>query len=194
MPPESATVRRIRIVGTSGSGKTHLARQAAGTLEVAHLELDSVFWDAGWTRRDPDQAREIVRRFAADNPTGWVADGNWTSLLEGLLDPGTAGGADAMVWIDQPRRVVMWRVITRTLRRGIRREQLWHGNRERLSSWLRWNPEENIIRWAWTSYPRVRERMLGRIAAGEQIIRLRGQREVDAWLASLAENRRAVER
>ncbi|MGV9194308.1 toxin [Microbacterium sp. MC2] len=193
MSLDPAAARRIRIVGTSGSGKTHLASQAARTLGVAHLELDSVFWDAGWTRRDPDQAREIVRRFAAGNPDGWVADGNWTSLLAGLLDPGTAGGADAMVWIDHPRRVVMWRVITRTLRRGIHHEELWHGNRERPSSWLRWDPEENIVRWAWTSYPRVRERMLARIAAGERIIRLRGQREVDAWLASLAENRRSVE-
>lgn len=193
MPLDPAAVRRIRIVGTSGSGKTRLAAQVSQALDVPHLELDAVFWDAGWTRRNPDQAHEIVGRFAADSPEGWVADGNWTSLLEGLLDPGTPGGADALVWIDHPRRVVMWRVITRTLRRGIRREELWHGNRERVSTWLRWDPEENIVRWAWTSYPRVRERMLGRIAAGDAVLRLRGQREVDAWLAALRENRRSVE-
>ncbi|GAA3911250.1 toxin [Microbacterium invictum] len=194
MPPAGPAPRRLRIVGTSGSGKTSLGRQVAGILGVPHLELDAVFWDAGWTRRDPDDARAIVRRFAEDNPDGWVADGNWTSLLDGLLDPGTPGGADAMVWVDHPRRVVMWRVITRTVRRGIHREELWHGNRERISTWLRWNPEENIIRWAWTSYARVQQRMRDRIDAGDRIIHLRGQREVDAWLASLAENRRTVER
>lgn len=185
-------MRRLRIVGTSGSGKTRLGAQVAEALGVAHLELDAVFWDAGWTRRDPDEAREIVRRFAADSPDGWVADGNWTTALQGLLDPGTPGGADAMIWIDHARRVVMRRVILRTLRRGIRREEIWHGNRERVSGWFRWDPEENIVRWAWTSYPRVRQRMLERIAAGDPIVRLRGQREVDAWLASLSEIGRNV--
>lgn len=194
MPESVAPLRRLRIVGTSGSGKTSLGRRAAAAMGVPHLELDAVFWDAGWTRRDPDVAREMVRRFAAENTDGWVADGNWTNLMQGLLDPGTPGGADALVWIDHPRRVVMRRVVVRTLRRGIRREELWHGNRERVADWFRWQPEENIVRWAWTSYPRVRDRMLRRIAAGDPIVRLRGQHEVDAWLASLSEIRRNVER
>jgi hypothetical protein len=58
-------------------------------------------------------------------------------------------------------------------------------------------PEEasgchNIMRWAWTSHPRVRARMLRRIAAGEPVVRLRGQREVNAWLDALSEGARTV--
>ncbi len=79
----------------------------------------------------------------------------------------------------------MRRVIGRTIRRAVTREELWHGNRERPSSWLRWDPHENIVRWAWTDYPVKRERMLAAIAAGEPVIRLRGQCEVDTWLAAL---------
>ena len=79
----------------------------------------------------------------------------------------------------------MVRVIRRTLRRGIRREELWHGNRERPSTWMRRDPHENIVLWAWTQHPVVREWMLARVAAGEPIVRLRGQREVDAWLATV---------
>lgn len=177
--------RRIRVVGASGSGKSHLAQQVAARTGLPRLDLDAVFWDAGWTHRDLAEAQALVRAFASEHPGGWVADGNWSNRLEGLLEPGTPDGADVVVWIDHPRRVVMWRVITRTLRRGIRREELWHGNRERPSSWLRWDPRENIVRWAWTSYPRVRERMLARVAAGDPVVRLADQRAVDAWLASL---------
>jgi adenylate kinase family enzyme len=176
---------RLRIVGTSGAGKTTLARQVAARTGLPHLELDAVFWDAGWQRRDLDEALGIVREFAAAHPGGWVADGNWSTPLNGLLDPGTPGGADAVVWLDQPRAVVMRRVVGRTIRRGVLREQLWHGNRERMSDWLRWEPERNIMRWAWTSHPRTRARMLARIAAGEPIVRLQGQRDVDAWLSTL---------
>lgn len=107
--------------------------------------------------------------------------------MNGLLDPGTEGGADLVVWLDHPHRTVMRRIILRTMRRGILREELWHGNREHPSSWVKWDPQENVILWTWTGYSRVRKRMLARIASGEPVVRLRGQREVDAWLAALAD-------
>ncbi|GAA3029060.1 toxin [Microbacterium dextranolyticum] len=192
MPALPDPPRRIRIVGTSGSGKSHLAALVAARTGLPRLELDAVFWDAEWTRRDLDEARGLVRAFVAAHPEGWVTDGNWTSRLDGLLEPGTPGGADVIVWIDHPRRVVMRRVIVRTLRRGVTREVLWHGNRERPSSWLRWAPEKNILRWAWTNHPVMTALMRARIDAGDPVVRLRGQREVDAWLASLAARGRSV--
>lgn len=181
--------RRIRIVGTSGSGKSHLAERVAARTGLPRLDLDAVFWDRDWTQRDVAEARGLIHAFVAAHPEGWVADGNWTTRLEGLLDPGTPGGADVVVWIDHPRSVVMRRVVARTVRRGMLREELWHGNRERISSWVRWAPEENIMRWAWTAYPRIRARMLERMAAGEPIVHLDGQRAVDAWLSSLPADR-----
>ncbi|MGB4780303.1 toxin [Microbacterium sp.] len=193
MPEPVSAPRRFHIVGTSGSGKSHLAQQVAARTGLPRLDLDAVFWDANWTYRDLDEAHAIIRAFLDRHPDGWVADGNWTNRLGGLLDPGTPGGADALVWVDQPRPVVMRRVVARTFRRAVTREELWHGNRERLASWLRWAPEENIVRWAWTDYPRKRERMLQAIADGIPVVRLRGQREVDAWVASLPSGGRSVE-
>ena len=184
----------FRIVGNSGSGKSSLARELAADLELPRLELDAVFWDADWTYRDLDEAHELIRTFIAQHPDGWVIDGNWTSRLAGFLDPGTPGGADVTVWLDHSRSVVMSRVIRRTLSRGIRREELWHGNRERPSSWLNMNPDRNIILWAWTNYSVVRDRMTARMEAGEPIVRLRGQREVDVWRTRLVSlRRRSVE-
>lgn len=186
-PPsiDHSGARRLRIVGVSGSGKSTLARQAAERLGLPLLELDAVFWDAGWTQRDPDEARALVREFAAAHAEGWVVEGNWSSKLQGLLDPGTAGGADAFVWLDHSRPRVMRRLVGRTLRRGILREELWHGNRERPSTWFRANPDENIVRWAWVQHPIIRERTTRRIADGEPVIRLAGQQEVDDWLSTL---------
>lgn len=184
---------RLRIVGTSGSGKTRLAAQVAAVRGLPMLELDAVFWAEDWQQRDIEEARGLVRAFVDAHPEGWVVEGNWTSRLQGLLDPGTPGGADAFVWLDHPRRTVMRRVILRTLRRGIRREELWHGNRERPRTWLRWRPEDNIMRWAWTDHPVMARRMQGRVDAGVPVVRLRGQREVDAWLAALWADGRSVE-
>lgn len=190
--PAPAIPHRIRIVGVSGSGKSHLAQTLATRFGMPRLELDAVFWDAGWTFRDLDEAQEKVRAFVRDHPHSWVIDGNWTSKLDGLLEPGTADGPDLVVWLDHTKARVMSRIVRRTLRRGILREELWHGNRERPSSWLKRDPEENIMRWSWVQHPVIRLRMTERIADGWPIVRLSGQHEVDAWVSSLADEPRTV--
>jgi adenylate kinase family enzyme len=183
---DAATPRRIRVVGISGSGKSRLAAQIAEKRGLARLELDAVFWDANWTRRDLDEGRQLVRDFLDAHPEGWVIDGNWHSKVNDLLDPGAPGGADALVWLDHPRPVVMRRVISRTLARAVFRRELWHGNRERPSGWFSRDPHRNIMLWSWTQHEPTRQSMLELADSGWPIVRLSGQREVDAWLAALA--------
>lgn len=177
--------RRIRVMGVAGAGKSRSARDIASVTGLPMLELDAVFWGADWTMRDIEEGRGLVREFLASHPEGWVIDGNWTSRLEGLLDPGSPEGPDVVAWLDPPRRTVMRRVVSRTLRRGILREELWHGNRERPSTWLRSDPAENIMRWAWTQHGPMRDRMTERIAAGWPVVRLATQRDLLSFLRTL---------
>jgi adenylate kinase family enzyme len=173
-------VHRVRVVGTSGSGKTTFAGRLAGTLGVPHLELDAVFWDADWTFRDLAEAHALIRAFAAD-ADGWVADGNWRNRLDGLL-----ADADTIVWLDYPRRVVMWRVVRRTISRGLRRTELWHGNRENLANLLRLDADRNVVLWAWWSH--VANRTLYEALERSSpvlVVRLRSPRRAERWLATL---------
>lgn len=183
---DAATARRIRVVGISGSGKSRLAAQIAMATGLARLELDAVFWDADWTFRDLDAAHALVRDFQAAHAEGWVIDGNWLSRLDGMLDPGPDDGPDLVVWLDHPRRIVMKRIVARTFRRAVLRTELWHGNRERPSTWLSRDPKTNIMLLSWSHYAPLRERMLERMDSGWPIVRLSGQREVDGWLAGLS--------
>src|ERR1700730_13215403 len=53
---------RIVVVGTSGAGKTSLARRIAAQLQLPHIELEAINWQSEWrdlTRHDPG---EFVRR------------------------------------------------------------------------------------------------------------------------------------
>ncbi|WP_421733143.1 toxin [Cellulomonas sp.] len=177
----SEQLRRVRVVGTSGSGKTTFARRLAAVLDVPLLELDEVFWDAGWTKRDPEEARALIRQFVTASDRGWVTDGNWTTGTVGMLDD-----ADAFVWLDYPRRTVMPRVVRRTLRRGLLRTELWHGNREDLRSLLNADPDQNVVLWSWTSHARNRTRYTALAAESPiPVIRLRSPREANRWLATL---------
>ena len=67
------------------------------------------------------------------------------------------GRADTCVWLDLPRRVVMPRIIRRTLRRGLTREELWNRNRESVRYWFDRDPETNIILWSWKQVDVYRE-------------------------------------
>jgi adenylate kinase family enzyme len=176
----TAPLRRVRVVGTSGAGKTTFARRLAAALDAPHVELDEVFWGPGWTMRDAQEGRADVR--ARTRTDAWVADGNWANKLGDALDD-----ADAVVWLDYPRRVVMARVVRRTLWRGLTRRELWHGNRESLRNLVRRDPEENIVLWAWTSHARVRERYAALAdGPGPRVVRLTGPRAARRWLARQA--------
>lgn len=168
-------VRRVRVVGTSGSGKTTLARALAARLDVPLLELDAIFHHAGWRQAADEEFRADLRAFLAAAPDGWVVDGYYGTRVGPLLDD-----ADVVVWLDLPRRVVMGRVVRRTLGRLVVRRELWNGNRESWAGLVRRDPEHSIVLWAWTTHGPNRVRFAA--AADARWVRLTSRGQVRRWL------------
>lgn len=121
---------RILVVGTSGSGKTTLAAEIARQLGVPHIELDALHWLPGWVASPEPELRGLVADAAAGE--NWVADGNYSMVRDILWPRGTM-----VVWLNYSRRVVMWRVLQRTVRRALFRTPLFSGNRESLERFAR---------------------------------------------------------
>lgn len=147
-------MRRISVVGNSGSGKTTLARGLADGLGLAHVELDALFHGPGWTQPEPDVFRQRVADALDAATSGWVVCGNYSAVRSPVVWP----RADTVVVLDLPKGVVMRQVVGRTLRRVVRREVLWNGNREPWRNLYAWDPEQNIIRWSWTRHEVNRQR------------------------------------
>lgn len=139
------------MVGSSGSGKTALAAALAGCLGAAHIELDGIFHQAGWTELGADEFAARVRE-ATSSPS-WVVDGNYSTVRELVWQE-----ADTVVWLDLPFSQVMARIIRRTLERVVRRTELWNGNREPFSNMWSFNPETSIIAWTASRHQLVRRR------------------------------------
>jgi adenylate kinase family enzyme len=173
----AAAPLRIVVVGTSGAGKTTLARRLAARLGLPHIELDAINWQPGWrdlARHDPEL---FIRRVSeAVQTEAWVADGNY-----GMVRDQVWTRATHLVWLDYERRVIMARVIRRSVLRTVLQTELWAGNRERWRNFLR---PSHPIRWAWSTWRRRRRETEERLARPDHaslvVLRLRHPREAEA--------------
>jgi adenylate kinase family enzyme len=174
-------MQRIHVVGTSGSGKTMLAKQIAQQLQLPHVELDALHWEPNWTAADTNVFRERVER-ALQNDR-WVVDGNYSRVRDLIWNQ-----ADTIVWLDYPFWLVFCRIVWRTLRRGLTRQPLWNNNRESLAKGF---GRESMILWMLKTYQRRRQEYPAMLSQHQQshpqveIITLRSVRSTQKWLKSL---------
>jgi adenylate kinase family enzyme len=167
--------RRVLVAGTSGAGKTTLARLVAGALEVPRIELDALHHGPGWVPRPEFEAD--VERFSSG--PAWVTEFQYPAVRDLLLDR-----ADLFVWLDLPRPVVLRSVVRRTVVRRVRRTTLWNGNVEPpLRTFL--TDRDHIVRWAWRNHPtdRIRHGAVADRRPELPVVRLTSRPEVACWVA-----------
>lgn len=171
-------MQRIAVVGKTGSGKTTLARTLANRLNLEHIELDSIWWAPNWTNIPiPDFIAQVDQRTLAP---GWTVDGNYKRVRAS-----TWGRADTLVWLDYPLGLVLWRILSRTLRRSIAREVLWGKNVERLTDLF---GRESLLAYAVRTHRSHRIDYPALLQQPEyqhlHLVRLYTPQQTDAWLQS----------
>jgi adenylate kinase family enzyme len=155
-------MHRVSVVGTSCSGKTTIARRIADHYQIPHIELDKVFWQPNWTPLPLDRYRLTVEALAAGD--AWVIDGNYSKVRDIVW-----GRATDVVWMNLPLATILWRVIKRTVRRVVTREELFAGNRETFRNAVL--SKESLIWWVIRTH-RGRTRALREMLASEEYSRL----------------------
>ena len=174
---------RVVVVGTSGAGKSTMARSLSAALGLRFVELDAINWQADWRALDQEDKAEFRRRVAeATAGDGWVSDGNYATVRDDLW-----ARATHLVWLDYERALIMRRVVTRSVIRAFDGKELWSGNRE---NWRTWLDAGHPMRWAWDTWKQRRERYEALIAeprhAHLQVLRLRHPREANDVAKRLA--------
>ena len=76
-------MKRVVIFGNSGSGKSTLASELGKTVNLPHLDLDSIAWiNTSPPERKPiDESRREIDTFISTNPQ-WIIEGCYSDLLE----------------------------------------------------------------------------------------------------------------
>ncbi|WP_307842840.1 hypothetical protein [Salinibacterium sp. NK8237] len=173
--------RRVLVAGVSGAGKTTLALRISDIIAIPHTEIDALFHGPQWTPR-PEFLDDVRALVATD---AWVTEWQYDSAR-----PLLAEHADLLVWLDLPfLRVTLPRVIRRTLRRAIRREQLWNGN---IEAPLRtfFTDREHVVKWAISTRKKYHTEIPALVQKHPElvIVRLRSTRQVERWLKGALSN------
>ena len=183
-------MNRIWIVGSGGAGKSTLASAVAARLGLPHTELDSLYWRPSWQPAEIEAFRAAVTSLVAQ--PRWVICGSYSKASDLVL-----ARADTVIWLDYPLVLIWWRLLKRTLRRAVTREDLWgSGNRE---SWRNaFFSRDSLLLYVLQTHRR-RTATFARLMSSADYpnltwLRFASPRDADAWLAGLSSCRDGQER
>ncbi|MHA1355790.1 MAG: hypothetical protein ACTSR1_11520 [Candidatus Heimdallarchaeota archaeon] len=104
-------LKRVSIYGSTGSGKTTLAKKLSKILDSNTIHLDDIFWGPNWEKPTRDSFEKFVRKeLTADK---WVSDGNYSRVRNYVLDRATFA-----VILVLPLPLIIWRLIARSISRN----------------------------------------------------------------------------
>jgi adenylate kinase family enzyme len=102
-------MRRVLVMGCSGSGKSTFGRKLADQLDLPFISIDRIYWHPGW--HEPVISEFTTKMtLEAEKPT-WVIDGSYLTHGAGAL---RRERADTLIWFDLPRWICMVGVIRRS--------------------------------------------------------------------------------
>jgi adenylate kinase family enzyme len=170
-------MRRVCLIASaSGCGKTTTGRELANRLGVPFHELDALHHGPNWMPATREELLARVEPIVASD--AWVVDGTYRGKIGDVVPE----AADLVVWLDLPMRVWLPRLLRRTARRVLRKEELWNANRERWRDVL--HPTNSVVLYALRNH-RTTRRTLETELARFEVARLRSTAEVDGFLRSV---------
>lgn len=180
VPPPNTRDRPSRVLfyGVTGSGKSSAARAYAARTGLPEYSADDdIGWLPGWEQPSTETQRETAARIAGQDQ--WVLDsayGVWRDLV--------VPRAELIVGLDYPRWLSLLRLVRRSVRRVLARENVCNGNRE---TFRRLFAKDSIIAWHFRSFTRKRRvmRELQGSSGPSEVIIFRRPRELEAWLREL---------
>lgn len=176
-------IKRVNVIGTSGSGKSTFARRLAEKINQPYIEMDKLFWRPNWVM-PADEAFFADVRNALAGKDGWVLDGNYTRTI-----PIKWEKVDLVVWLDLPLPRTLWQALKRAVNRSCTGRELWEGTGNRETFAKTFLSKESILLWTWNTHGPVRERNEKLIKdprfAHIKFLRLRSHREAERFLEQL---------
>ena len=127
---------KIHIIGGSGSGKTYLADKLSKEYGITHYDLDELQWDnkadSYGVKRNAEERQEILEDILENQQ--WIIEGVYYKWCKQCF-----ADADKIYLLQVPRRVYIYRIVKRFLKRKLGLEK---GKKETIRSLI------HLIKWA----------------------------------------------
>lgn len=123
-------MKKVVIIGSSGVGKSTLARKLGKILKIEVFHLDRYFWQPKWKKKPREARCQILKELVQKDQ--WIIEGNYLDTSDIRLK-----AADTIIFLDAPGFICFWRVLYRYLRyRKRQRPDLAEGCPEKLGAYF----------------------------------------------------------
>lgn len=175
-------MKRVNIIGTSGSGKSTFAKRLAERLSTKYIELDSLFWKKDWGMSNDEEFFTKIEKNL--EPDSWVLDGNYTRVI-----PIKWKNVDTVIWIDFSFPVTLWQALSRALQRSFSKVELWKGTDNR-ESFRKLFSSDSIVMWTLKTYFPNKKKNLKYFTDEDfkhiNFVRLRSRKECESFLDKIS--------
>lgn len=177
-------MKKVIVIGTTGSGKSTFASQLAKKIEASYVSLDLLFWKADWQGSTDEEFIEKIRHAIATE--SWIVDGNYSRTQEV-----TWPQADTIIWIDLPFWLTFYQCLARAINRALSKNELWPGTGN-VESFSRILSKDSILLWLIKTYKRNKVRYEQKQqeaeASGLRFHRLCSRKEMREFLQQKSQN------
>lgn len=126
--------KKIRIIGTCGSGKSFLAKNLSKKLKIPHYDLDDIFFKIRHSVRRKDQdIKKLIKNVLKKK--SWIIEGlqYYNHNLEKTFE-----NADLLIWVNPHIGKVTYRLIKRFFTRILSRNEKIKDNFKLLKTALKY--------------------------------------------------------
>lgn len=144
-------MKRINVIGTSGSGKSTFSRMLASELNYPYVEMDAIFWKPNWQESSDDEFFANLTDWLSGEY--WVLDGNYSRTAKIKWDR-----VDTIVWVDYSFPRTLFQAVKRALVRIVTQQELWDKTGNIESFRKAFFSKDSIILWTLKTYTKKRVR------------------------------------
>lgn len=165
-------MKKIAVLGCSGSGKSVISRYLNEKLNIPVYHLDSLNWKANWVPTPQEEwdalQKELVKK------EEWIIDGNYARTIDIRLKE-----ADTVIFFDLPRYICMFRIFKRYF-------QYRNKTRPDMSADCEEKIDFEFVSWVWNFNKTQRPEVLKKLNAYENknVIVFKTKKDVSRFMKS----------